>query len=107
MHEAVRNNPAVIFLVPDRFKTQELCIKAFEVDPWQLHDVPDHFKTQEMCDNAVKDDPSSLEFVPDWFVTQEQIDARYDDAYYCNDDRLIRWYDNYKKQKAQKAKNKK
>ena len=29
-----------------------MCIKAVEVDPWQLGDVPGHFKTQEMCDDA-------------------------------------------------------
>ena len=52
-NQAVRNNAAAFFLVPDRFKTQEMCIKALEVDPWQLKNVPDHFKTQEMCDKAV------------------------------------------------------
>ena len=30
-----------------------MCIKAVEVDPWQLGDIPGHFKTQEMCDDAV------------------------------------------------------
>ena len=41
--------------IPDRFKTQGMCKKAVEVDPWQLEDVPDHFKTQNMCDKVVKD----------------------------------------------------
>ena len=30
---------AAFFLIPDRFKTQEMCIKGVEVDPWQLGDV--------------------------------------------------------------------
>ena len=43
----------------------------------------------------------------DMFVTYEQLNLWYDDYYYCNDDRLIRWSDGYKKQRAQKAKIKK
>ena len=45
-----------------------MCIKAAEVDPWQLDDVPDHFKTQDVFDKAVKNDPSSLQYVPDWYT---------------------------------------
>ena len=45
-------NPAAFLLVPDCFKTQEMCIKAVEVDPWQQKDVPDHFKTKNMCDDV-------------------------------------------------------
>ena len=81
--------------VPDQYKTQETCIKAVEVDPWQLDSVPDHlktemcikaveknprmrkylpdsFKTQEICDAVVTEKPLSLQYVPDWFVTQQQ-----------------------------------
>ena len=36
------------FLIPERFKTQQVSIEGVEVDPWQLHDVPDHFKDPEM-----------------------------------------------------------
>ena len=81
-NDAVRNNPAVFFLVPDHFKTQDMCIKALEADLWSLYDVPDHLKTQSMCDDAIKDDPSSPQFVPDWFVTQEQLHIWYDDKYW-------------------------
>ena len=102
-NQAVRNNPAVFFLVSDRFKTQELCIKAFEVDPWQLNNILDYLKTQKMCDKAVKDDPSSLQFVPDWFVTQQQIDVWHDNAYWYDDDETIEWYNGYQRRKAQKA----
>ena len=81
-----------------------MCIKAVEVDPWQLKDVPDHLKTQEICDNAVKDYLFSLRLVPNWLVTQQQIDTRYDYNYVYNDSEMVRWYDWYKKRKAQKAK---
>ena len=42
--EVVSNNPAVFFLVSDRFKTQDMCIKALEVDPWSAYDIPHNFK---------------------------------------------------------------
>ena len=56
-----------------------------------------------MCDKAVKIGPSSWEYVPDWFVTQGQVKTWHDDDDYCNDNELIKWYDGYKKRKAQKA----
>ena len=94
----------LLFLIPDRFKTEEICIKVAEVDPLQLEHVPDHFKTQGMCDYVVWGDPFSLQYVPDWFVTQEQIELWDDDNDYCNDDKLIEWYEGYQKHTAQKAK---
>ena len=92
------------FFVPDCFKTQELCIKALAIDPWQLNDIPDYLKKQKMCDKAVKNDPSSLRFVSDWFVTQQQVDVWYDDDYWYHDDEIIGWYNGYQKRKTQKAK---
>ena len=64
--------------------------------------VPDRYKTQEMCDETVEKVSWSLEYVPNWFVTQGQILWR-DDNDYCNDDRLIEWYEGYQNRKAQKA----
>ena len=91
-----------------------MCIKAVEVDPWQLYCVPDNFKTQEMlCDKAVRDQFFSLEYVSDWFVTQQQVKIWNDDNEYGDDDddddddRLIKWYDGYQRRKAQKGKIKK
>ena len=61
--------------------------------------VPDHFKTQEICYKTVKDDSSSLQFVPDWFVTREWIDMWNDDYYDEGDswvtddeDKFFEWY---------------
>ena len=57
-----------------------------------------------MCDKAVRDYLFSLLFIPDWFVTQQQIDIWYDNDYvYNNDNSFIKWYDGYKKRKAQIA----
>ena len=59
-----------------------------------------------MCNDAVRDDPYSLQYVPDWFVTRERVDMWYDDSEYCDDDdedNFFKWYDDYKKRKAQKA----
>ena len=57
-----------------------------------------------MCNKAVEDDPSSLQYVPDWFVTQQLLDVWFDDDYWYHDDEIIEWHEDYKKQKAQKAK---
>ena len=53
-NEIMRTIPNAFHCIPDRFKTQEMCNKALEVDPWQLKDVPARFNTQEMCDEAVR-----------------------------------------------------
>ena len=71
-NEAIGNNPLVLFLVPNSFKTRGLCIDALKAGTWRnLGDVSDCFKTQEMCAKAVKDDSSPLQFVPGWSVTRE------------------------------------
>ena len=81
-----------------------MCIEAVEVDPWQLDDIPNHLKTLEMCDAAVRKDSFSSVCVPDWFVTQGQVKIWHDGYDYCDDDRLIEWYEGYQKRKVQKAK---
>ena len=50
--------------ISDNFKTQEMCDKAVEKDPWSLAEGPDNFKTQEMCNKAVEKDLCSLMNVP-------------------------------------------
>ena len=63
----MQKNPAAFFLVPDRFKTHKMFIKALEVDPWQLNDIPGYLRTKKMYDKTLKNDPYTLQFVPDWF----------------------------------------
>ena len=64
------NAPTWIIVIPDHFMMQEMCERAFEVDPWFLIFVSDHFKMQEMCSKAVEEDPYMLRFVPDSFKTK-------------------------------------
>ena len=95
-NEVMRIILAAFFLIPDRFITQEMCIKAVEVGPWLLEYVPDHFKTQEMCDTAVRDDFFSLWQLLDWFVTQQLVKIWHDDSeYHGDDDEIIKWYEGY------------
>ena len=66
-----------------------------------------------MCNDAVRKGLFYLQFVPDWFVTREGLymwnDDYYDDGDYRDDDddKFFKWYDGYKKRKAQKAQIKK
>ena len=53
-----------------------------------------------MCNKVVCIDPWLLKYVPDWFVVLQEI-------WYKNFDEIIEWYEDYKKQKAQKAQIKK
>ena len=89
-NEIMRIIPNAFHHIADHFKTQEMCEKAIEEDPWQLKDVLDCFKTQKMCNKAVRYYLFSLQFDPDWFVTQQQIDLWHDDDYVYNDNEMIR-----------------
>ena len=100
-NEAVRRCSWLLGHVPDHFKIQEMCEKnAVEKCPWSLKYMYDHFKTQEMCNKAVGRRPWNPRNVPDWFVTQQQLKLWHD---HCNNNRLIKWYEDYQKRKAQKA----
>ena len=63
MQRGNAQQPGSIFLISDRFRTQEICIEGVAENPRELHNVPDHFKTQEMCDKAVTFNPYTLRFV--------------------------------------------
>ena len=66
--------------------------------------VPDHFKMQKMCDKAFEEDFFSWKFIPDWFVTKQQIKMWHDDYFYDDDyDEVFCWYDGYQKRKAKQA----
>ena len=55
-----------------------------------------------MWNEAVRRRSRLVEYVSDWFVREQQIRPWY---YNCgDDDELIKWYDDYDKRKAQKAK---
>ena len=98
-------SPRSLACVPDRFKTQEMCIKAVGTGSWQLCHVPDLLKAQGMCDKAVKKCPFHWEYVSDLFVTQQQVKIWHDDSEYHDKDRLIECYDDCKKRRALKMQN--
>ena len=95
--------------VPDRLKTQKMCNEAVCKRSCILGDVSDHFKTQKMCEKAVEKDPWSLTYVPDWFLTHQKIlrviklIAGRQCKFLHNYDSLIKWYEGYKKCRAQKG----
>ena len=109
--------------IPEHFKTQEMCNKAFDIEPFSLPYVPDHFKTQELCERAVEEGLYMLMFVPDHFKTK-RICERAVKAYpwllcslpdslvvlqemWCVDfgyiDYLIGWQNAYQRRRVQKA----
>lgn len=104
-NETVEEGPGLytFVFITNHFKIQEMYTKAVQEGPLELCYVPDQYKTEEMCDKTVRDDPSSLEYVPDWLVTQREVKIWHDDDYYCDDDRLVEWYEGYQKRKAKKA----
>ena len=57
-----------------------------------------------MCKKAVK---NFLYLTPDWFVAKEWIDIWHENNYWDYDNSMTKWYDGYKKRKAQKAQIKK
>ena len=73
----VRRKPRSLAFIRDIFKTQEMCIKAPEVDPWSFKYVPDNLRTREVCEEAVNIEPWLLVYVPDNLRTrgmQEMFD---------------------------------
>ena len=47
-----------IEVCPNHLKTQEMCDKAIEIEPFLLGCVLDRYKTQEMLKNAIEKDSS-------------------------------------------------
>ena len=76
-----------------------MCNEGLYENPWYLKYIPDRLKTREMCNEAVDLNLYLLQHVPDWFVTQQVKPWQ--------NDKLIEWYDGYKKWKAQNAQIKK
>ena len=62
--EVIPYSPSYFAFGPDQYKTQ-MCIKAVVRNLSSLRLVPDHFKTQEMCEKAVENNPYMQEYVPD------------------------------------------
>ena len=52
-------------LIPEKFKTKELCELAVSTSGWALEYAPEEFKTKELCETAVTQNPYALQYVPD------------------------------------------
>ena len=102
-NEAVQKIPLLLALVLHHLQTQGMCSGAVQNMPSTLRFVSDHLKTQGMCNEAVRVRSWALKYIPDWFLTQQQLKIWHDDNEYWNDDEIIKWYEGYKKCKAQKG----
>ena len=51
-NDVVLRGPRFLAFVRDNFKTQEMCIKAVEVDPYTLKFVPVHLRAFEIYKSA-------------------------------------------------------
>ena len=47
-------------MVPDCFKTQEICKETVREESYALKFVPDHRKTLDKCDTAVRINPAAF-----------------------------------------------
>ena len=103
----IENETENLEFIPDHLKIRKMCKRAVEKYSYYLAFIPDRFKTQEMRNKAVQKRLCLLKYIPDLFVTQRQIKIWHDDAYYCNDDKLIESYEGHQKRKAQKSQIKK
>ena len=67
-HRALHRCFSVFDVVPDKYKTQEICNLAVSLYfPFIVY-CPYKYITQEMCDKAVNDSPAALKHIPIWFV---------------------------------------
>ena len=104
-NKAVKDDSSFLASVPDCLKSQEMCNEVVRRETFTLGHVPDHLKTEKMSEKAFCKEMRSLKYVPDWFVTDQKIweALRFLIGRYCLLDDLIKWYEGYKKRKAQEA----
>ena len=53
-----KQEPIYVEVCPNHLKTQEMCDKAIEIEPFLSGCVLDRYKTQEMLKNAIEKDSS-------------------------------------------------
>jgi len=69
--EAVKQNGYALQYVPENLKTTELCLEAVKKDGQSLIDVPILLQTAELCLDAVKQNGYALQYVPKSLKTAE------------------------------------
>ena len=70
--KAVRQNAEVLAIVPERYKTYELCMEAVRNFGFAIQDVPPHLVTKELALEAVKNHCHAIECIP-VFLRSEEI----------------------------------
>ena len=70
---AVKKLPYLLRYVPDQYKTQKICNKAFLENGGTLNPIADCYRNQEMCNKAVDNYPHLLGFVPKCYTTQKNV----------------------------------
>ena len=78
---AIEKNHWCLKYVPGHFKTEKMCKKVVEDDPYTLEFVPDHLN-MKMCNKAVRIEPPSLVYIPYHFKTQDICDKTVKDNPY-------------------------
>jgi hypothetical protein len=61
----------ILEYIPEKAKTEKLCILAVKDNGRALEYVPENYKTEEMCSAAVKSNGSALEYVPKKYRTEK------------------------------------
>ncbi len=59
--EAVKIHSYAIEFIPDNFKSEDLCQKAFAADTNNLQSIPDRYKSKEMCQKAIDESQLNIE----------------------------------------------
>ena len=80
----VKINGSLLYEVPARLRTYEICMAAVKKDGRALIEVPEIHRDNEMCTEAVKNNGSALGAVPDRYRTFELAKIatiNYPDAY--------------------------
>ena len=57
--------------IPDKYKTQEICLNAFKKNLWALQYIPKELRTKELYELAVRQDGRTLEYIPKELRTKE------------------------------------
>ena len=57
--------------IPDKYKTQEICLNAFTKNLWALEYIPEYLRTEELFRLAVTQNWKALECIPDEYITPE------------------------------------
>ena len=75
----VNTHSSTIEFVPECFKTQKMCDKAFNKCFLVFFIFLIDIKNQEMCDRTISDDLFSIKYVLDQYKTQQIFDKAADD----------------------------